>query len=300
MKLQHKIACIAAAVAMSASAQAAPFYIDPSSIQGLFNLGGSAVSNQKDFFRLGYFSNTTVDRPAGSTPAFQVGDAVSTFVGIGALDAAGNATNAGQNNFAPVLPGGTFVQNAYYGRDWQIAFTTLSPLTGEIESIAPNGSPQLSFTGGVLGAYLYDLNEDPATATLHHFMNVEINGTVNTPDSHYLTGTVSFADPSINLAFGNLLQSADFSCAGNSGFLALATCAAGSYTTNVQIDFNTDITQATFASDAAGNLVIRGDHDGSVRFETVQNEVPEPGTLALVGLGLIGLVSMGRRRSAKH
>lgn len=57
------------------------------------------------------------------------------------------------------------------------------------------------------------------------------------------------------------------------------------------VDFNTDPRDVTVTNNNDGTFTLQGNHDGSISFQ-----IPEPSSLAVLGLGLLGLAGAGRRR----
>ncbi|WJG08464.1 PEP-CTERM sorting domain-containing protein [Aliiglaciecola sp. LCG003] len=57
------------------------------------------------------------------------------------------------------------------------------------------------------------------------------------------------------------------------------------------VDFNTDPRFVTVIDNNDGTFTLAGNHDGSLSFQ-----IPEPSSLAVLGLGLLGLAGAGRRR----
>lgn len=304
MRLTIQHAALTAALAWGVTAQAAPFRIDSTSIAGA---GGAlagvpgAVSNNKFEFGLSYNSSTVITDANGD--GIGAGDVIETTGGFGVAPPAGFAGGVAENIFTAVAPSNTPAQNGYFGNQWGITFDVTQALTGVVESVSAIGSPQLKYESGVISLYLYGLSDPqldvPGSTDVvkHHFMDVQVRDSFNDGDSHYLVGNVDFASVA-DTAYSNVLNSVDASCGGSHGFYSIWSGCNESMSILFQIDYNTDVTVSDFALVGPNQYAIRSRHDGSVTFDVNVGQVTEPATLALAGLGLLGLVlvNRGRRR----
>lgn len=158
------------------------------------------------------------------------------------------------------------------------------------------GASGAAFSSGDFAVYYTNL----ATNATEQVLRVNIDTSQLTPANLFLFGTISFDfdnDPLTSECTSVLCQGFWNFQTGSQAFYALAG-------QGVQISFrlDTNVTppipepEQLFASSTLqGVLARQTELDGSVIF----NQVPEPGTLALVGLTLLGVASRSTRRARR-
>ena len=295
LKFALKAGCAAVALAAASGAFASPYYID---VGTAFPGAGARVTptstGVKNQFGIAYESRTTVfDVDANGV---DTGDFISTIAGLaipGALFS---------NNLIDALqPAASLASsnNGYGFGNWEIGFRATG-LTGIITGFAgpvpllgygPGGVIELlvSFDGGV---------------TVNNFMDINVSGGGSSGGGTVLFGAVDFTntDNAITDALGNptgdidlfrkMFHSTTASCLGDSSYFGLTTTCAPLQVSFVS-SFDTDVLLSQFTAIAPGVFQVTSNHDGSGRFD-----VPEPGTVALLGLALAGLGFSQRRKSA--
>lgn len=295
-KFSLKAVCAALALAAAGSANAGLFFMNVGTnyggvTDGKVNTTSTSVKNQMTF----QYVSSTIFKDQDNNLGISVGDTTTTTAGL-ALPGAllGNNQITGFTPNQVNFPGTD--SNNGYGNNWLISFG-IENLKGTVSSIGTG--PEITYgSGALLKMYIWD--SASATNGLN-FMNIKVTGGSSGTGGTFLDGEVDFTGITGN-AFKNLFNTAaPNSCGGYTGFYDLwANCSAEPYLLKISFggDFNTDARQLVtnpIGFDTDGKLLIKADnikHDGSATFD-----IPEPGTLALAGLALVGLASARRRKA---
>lgn len=301
-----KYALIAGVVATLASSQvlADQFYIDT----GLdFDAGDNTdvAVNQNttgwiDEMLYEYTSSSTV----GCSAASLLGGATCSISSTGGIDVSSLTSffaTLDSNVITALTPqevnGNFFTPDANsnngYGNDnWQLAFGF--DLSGTIKDIG--GTLVSDFTSGSITFYYFDQNRVAAangsstiSDIITELFTIGVNSTSNVlGQGQFLNGEItSVGTGSVNgVDAGNVFNFAE----GSFGSLLGQDVSISSL-----VDYNTDPIDIAGVNPFAPSFGIGGEHDGSISFAIV----PEPSSIALMGLSLLGLASASRRRKTK-
>lgn len=294
---------VAALLAASSSASALPFYID---IGNNYSGGNDKVcptcTSMKNEFLFTYESESLITDTDGSGTVTN-GDEITTNAGYGVLlSNPGNPGSGlvgdgslGENQLTGFTPNESFgsYANNGYGQDWMITFNiyqwegtvTVDPLTNNIYP--------------TYGAGLLELFVTFDGVTFNNFMDINMTQGYVTGLGSVLEGTVDFTN--VDAGFNNLFHSSNYACNGSDGFYDIwLNCGAGAGNDSairlVDTSFDSNVTIANAMPVVTPNGVafsLSTDHDGSGTFA-----VPEPGTLSLLGLSLLGLGGLRMRKKA--
>lgn len=151
-------------------------------------------------------------------------------------------------------------------------------------------------TGGTANTTLSLMDTLGSTGPLNQLVVDEVNDSYTGFGTDSVTAFNTWNDaPSAGLGYTDGLATGDLNMSRDAGWMLFA---------NFNSVSGLDAWSATSASgakiDLSSYLANSGDPNAGLRvkFQVSQNEIPEPGTMALFGLGLLGLVGL-RRRSKK-
>mgnify|MGYP001325887793 CR=1 FL=1 len=284
-KFALKAGLAAVALAAAGAANAGLFYLDvgvnyhPTGL-GKVNPTSTAMKNEFTYL---FQSQTTINDLDANGIDF--GDTAVINGGLAVGDISLNA-------LTDLRPKQIGINNSNNGfdSDYYITFS-LSNLGGTVVGIdGLSGLPIIQYGAGILEMFItFD------GSTLNNFMDIQLGGGVMLPGTSLLSGVVDFT--SVDAGYNNLFHAGSGGCGLNTGFYDIwSNCGAASRI-DFDADFNTNARITTVSGPTGSNPVtylVSSNHDGSGTFSTV----PEPGSMALLGLGLFGLGVVNRRRNS--
>lgn len=287
MKLKH-IAIGAALTLATSTVSAEEFYIDV----GVDFDGGQNPETAAGPTTTGWLSellynyqSTTI---ASCSPnSLSSGCNISTTGGVDFSGAVSDAVlSLGLNGISDLSPQDTLNQfgpsDNNYSQDWGLTFQF--DLTGTI-----SGSELVTnYDDGSITFYYYDEIDTTASLsdTFTELFTIDVFDTINTPagGQNLVGNLISLGTDTVNgVMVGNMFNFATGSF--NDMITSFVNILAS-------VDYNTDATQVNIVNNLDGTTTLSGNHDGSISFSVV----PEPSTIALMSLGLLGLVASSRRR----
>lgn len=289
MTNKFKLAWGGALLAVAGLAHADPFYLDAGVNYDPTGLGKvcSTCTSMKDQFTITYGSRTVVNDTDGSG-GLSVGDTTNTVGGYGYTG------GIDVNSITSLKPKQVFQNNSDNGFNptggaagYYLTFS-FANLAGVVTSITPSGLPVVVYSGGLIQMYLYN-----GSSTIN-FMNIKITTGFIDGVGTTLNGEADFTGIS-DLTYANLFHSGTYSCNGSSGFYDIwKNCnTTGDLKINFASHFDSDLNHTTVTPNPDGSTTITSQHNGQASFA-----IPEPASLALVGLSLVGLAGIRRRKNA--
>lgn len=292
MKFALKAGCAALAFAGMASANAGLFYLNNGLDYSATDVGQvtPTSTSMKNQFTYQYQSSTVITDVTNN--GISVGDTTLTTAGLaipGAVRANNNITGFTPNEVVG-FPSSTESNNGY-NSTWQMSFG-ISNLNGVVTGIGTG--PEIAYSAGaVVNLYYYDALNPAGT----NFMNVNITGGSSGTGGTLLYGLVDFTGITASDSLKNLINSGGQTCNGLTGFYDIwSNCDNPPLAINFLGDFNTNIAISQFKPAGVNGsnqalYAVTTNHDGSATFD-----IPEPGSVALLGLALAGLGLTQRRR----
>lgn len=283
-KMKNLITAALVSLAFAGTAAADNIYIDVGADYGGNNTNtaaGNTTTGWKHTLALAYESNSVVQDVDGNQ-ALSAGD---TIVSSGGLI---GAAILGNNSVTGLLAsgfGGGPSDNGY-GNNWALSFR-FNDLMG-----THNGTDFI-YTSGNIDWFILDTSNgygNGGNGTEVHLFTTTVNHHSSVPGNQQFTGTLgNFGVGSVNgVAAGDV-----FNIQYGSGSMSLEQYAL-QFVSGVRfsIDQNTHAPQVDSYDPQTGEFMVSGSHKAALEFQ-----VPEPTTLAILGLGLLGFAGASRRKS---
>ncbi|WP_189378017.1 PEP-CTERM sorting domain-containing protein [Thalassotalea profundi] len=273
-----------ASLAFVGTATADQIYIDVGADYGgnTYAQGnGNTTTGWKNSLKLVFESNSTVTDVDGDG-TISAGD---TIVSTGGLGFGGTIAN---NKVTALIDGegllATDPSDNGYGSissSWVLSFR-FSDLMGSFDGT------DFNYTSGNIDWLLFDITNGFGTEV--HLFTTSIQSHSYTTGNQVFNGEIgNFGTDTVN----GVAASDIFNIAyGNSSMTFEEYATTMSQNVRFRIDQNTDQPNVVGVDAQAGEIYISGKHDGSIEFA-----VPEPATIAILGLGLLGFAGASRRKS---
>ncbi|GAA5135575.1 PEP-CTERM sorting domain-containing protein [Thalassotalea piscium] len=238
---------------------------------------GNTTTGWKHSLALTYESNSVV-QDLDNNGALSVGD---TIVSSGGMIGSALLGNNSVTALKTAEFGGTGPSNNGYGANWAISFR-FNDLMGTYDGT------DFNYTSGNIDWFLLDSTNGFGTE-VHLFTTTVTNHTYTSGNQVFSGNIGNFGTDTVNgVAAGDIFNIAY----GNTSMSFEQYATQFVDTVRFRIDQNTDKPNVTGYDANKGEIYVSGKHDGSLEFA-----VPEPTTLAILGLGLLGFAGASRRKS---
>ena len=280
VKMKKLITAALVSLAFAGTATADQIYINNGVDYGGNNAdtaAGDTTTGWKSSLDLTYVSNSTVTDVDGSG-TISAGD---TILSTGGLVGGALLGNNAVGSLITAEFGGTGPSDNDYGSSWALSFR-FTDLMGTFDGT------DFSYTSGNIDWLLFDTTNGFGTEV--HLFTTTVNSHYYASGNQVFSGEIgNFGTGTVNgVAVGDIFNIAY----GNSSMTFEEYAATMSQNVRFRIDQNTDQPNVTGSNAQAGEIYISGKHNGSLEFA-----VPEPATIAILGLGLLGFAGARRRKS---
>lgn len=267
------------ALSFAGTAAASQIYIDVGADFGgnSNTAAGSTTTGWVDQLAIRYESGSQIFDNDNSG-ALSFGDTILSKGGVNNPNYAGPSSLIDNlvNSFEPAQLGSFGPSNNDFNNDWGLTFG-FDDLAGFW-----NGTG-MSYTSGTISMYYYNIDANPVS--LVRLFDLNVSGGGDTGQATVLSGSLSnFSTDTVNgVNAGDVF---------NTALGSFEDWTNASPSNNVYFGASQDTQPLTGVTFVNGVATVGGTHNGSINFQ-----VPEPASIAILGLGLLGLAGARRRKS---